>query len=538
MDGNAHRFPTLRGYAPSPAGLLLGTAAVALAVDPVLWLVRTWFDPAYPTQGMWAAAAAFLLFVWSVSSKRQQGLSDLEKARNQRVAWLLLCVATAVRVAGRVLAVNALGALVLPLDMYALGRMAGLHQRTRAVAPGWLAVVAALSLPLERMLQRVVGHGMQLLSARGAESVLSLFFADIKRQGARLIIEGHNALVDLPCAGARSLSLLMLFTAILLALARPDWKRIICTWAMAMAAALAMNILRVSLLSAWVVRPGMLGIHDILAEPWHSLLGLMCLAIGCGLVLQCVSLPRNGTPRHAAAPFLPQHARGAAALSSTSGPTSTARFGLGKLFGAGALACFALAAFFLPRTPMDVSEPGDPLQLPSLISGIPGQALEMSSQETVYFSQFGGQAMKQQYGPYTVTLVRTSSPLRHLHAPDECLRGLGYTVRLIDLQQEPLPTAVYSAVAPDGSHWLVAASFISDQGRTTASVAEAVWLWLGQGGHWTSLVRMRPMAMDPAQAEAFDMALAAALDLPVHAPAHESFTQSSQIRPPYMVALP
>lgn len=39
-------------------GALVALAAIVLAIDPVVWLVRTWRDPVYDSRGLLIFAAA------------------------------------------------------------------------------------------------------------------------------------------------------------------------------------------------------------------------------------------------------------------------------------------------------------------------------------------------------------------------------------------------------------------------------------------------------------------------------------------------
>ncbi|MFP5305486.1 MAG: archaeosortase/exosortase family protein [Gammaproteobacteria bacterium] len=150
----------------SPAVVLLAAAAV-LALHPALWLVASWRDPAYNPQGAWVALAVALLALWSWTSEQQPGSDS-----NRRYAYALLALSALVSLVGQLLRVNVVGALTLALDVYALGTLAGLHARRRAVSPLWLSVLFALALPLERVLQRLAGYALQQLAASGACGVL------------------------------------------------------------------------------------------------------------------------------------------------------------------------------------------------------------------------------------------------------------------------------------------------------------------------------------------------------------------------------
>ncbi len=114
-----------------------------------------------------------------------------------------------------------------------------------------------------------------------------------------------------------------------------------------------------------------------------------------------------------------------------------------------------------------------------------------------------------------LTVVQTTSPIRHLHSPSDCLRGLGYAVEFVGSQFDPTPTAIYRATAKDGSAWRVAVTFISDQGSATSNVAEAIWHWLkNPGSEWLSVQRITPWLLDDPTRQSYELAAIAALDLP------------------------
>lgn len=194
---------------PAAARTLFAIALSILAIEPVLWLVRTWRDPSYDSQGFPVFLIAAGLFIWSITSQRQN-----RDAIHRGCAIRLLIATALIRLAGQVLAINTIGAIALVIDVYAIALLCGLHTRARAVSPGWLALCFAFSLPLERIVQRTIGYGLQNLSADGACVVLGTIFDDVICEGVRIVIAGVDVLVDLPCSGARAaLLLLLLFCA-------------------------------------------------------------------------------------------------------------------------------------------------------------------------------------------------------------------------------------------------------------------------------------------------------------------------------------
>ena len=494
------RHALMSGLRPQPrsgpAPLILGGAALVLALDPVLWLVGTWTDPAYDSSGFLVFAAAAGLFLWSATSPIAAG-SD-----RRRAALGLLGASAILRLAGQVLAVNMLGALCLVADVFAIGLLCGLDRRVRAVSPFWLAAIFAFSLPLERVLQRSIGYLLQELSAQGACGVLSAVYSDLACQGVRLIVQGTDVLVDLPCSGARTLLLGLLAYAIAAGVSRPGTGMAMLGLALTLGAAAASNVLRISVLAVGLAEPGRLGGVDVMAEPWHDLIGLASL----GLVLVTVVLwmRRCRPPAVRTAP--PRLVRQGGALPSLPG-------GVRLPLSLGALA-MALVVVNLPRTPLDAARAAAPAALPLSIDGDLARPVALSPREQAFFTRYGGWAAKAEYGVHGLLLTRTTSPLRHLHAPEDCLRGLGFQVQYLGAAFEPVPTAIYRATAPDGRRYRIEATFVADTGAMTGNVASAVWLWLqGEARAWTAVQRISPEDLPADRRARFNGAVIAALDL-------------------------
>ncbi|MFZ1830539.1 MAG: exosortase T, partial [Candidatus Competibacteraceae bacterium] len=201
-----------------PTALMLGL--LLLALHPLLWLVGTWFDPAYDSYGIWVAALTGGLLLWSATSPLRTPVS------RQRLNGIgLLALTAAVRLLGQWLGINTLGAAALAVDVYAIGLLLGLDRRTRPLAPGWLAVLFAFALPIERILQRGFGFALQQLSASGACAALKLGAASVQCEGIQLQWREQTVLVDLPCSGTRGLLLLLLLFVTLAVLTRPTLGR-------------------------------------------------------------------------------------------------------------------------------------------------------------------------------------------------------------------------------------------------------------------------------------------------------------------------
>lgn len=487
-------------------GLLFGTAAVVLAYQPVRWLVQTWQDPAYDSKGLLIFLVCAGLFLWSITSPRKPTRPD-----NTRWALILLAATAMIRLTGQVFAVNIIGALALVIDVYALAILTGVQHRERALSPGWLAVCFLFALPLERVLQHTVGFGLQSLSAGSACLILGGLFDDVSCSGVRILINQKDVLVDLPCSGARTLLLLQLFYAACMTVCRPSLTYGLFGFCVTLFSSLWINIFRIMTLAVGIAYPKMVFGLDVMAEPGHSLLGLLALALGCLPILLWARFTEDATRYRRPVP------ESGAERTSCRVQTLPSAFQIFKTHPAGmALGFLLIAALIvsLPRTPIDVARPNIKISLPLIIDNHEGIPSPLLPKERIYFTQFGGAAAKASYGNNGLLVIQTSSPLRHLHAPDECLRGLGFEVRHVGISYDTIPTAVYKATVPEGQSYRVAVSFISDRGHITSNVSEAVWRWMQEPGTvWSAIQRISPWEQDPSITRRWDRAVLAALDI-------------------------
>ena len=475
---------------------LIVLGAALLAVEPAGWLFVTWTDPAYGSHGLWLGMAVAVLFVWSASSPLM-----VPVAPGQRRGLYLLGASAAVRLAGQLLGINVLSALTLAVDCYALGLLMGLDRRRRPISPFWTAALLALSLPLERVLQRVVGFPLQSIAADGACALFALGSADVECEGLQIALAGQELLVDLPCSGARGLLLLMTLYIGLSAVMRPGKRATVTGALVTLAAAFVSNTLRIVALGLGLAYPEWLGGASVMEAPWHEIIGLVCLATGAAPVLWwAMRLPRRG-------PAWP-----------TLGLTRTAARARGvtplRVVLAGVFAGTAAFIIALPVSPVDVARAQPMPALPGYLAGEVGETSALTTLEHNYFTRYGGGAARATYGEHALLLVQTSAPLRHLHAPDECLRGQGHTVRYLGRTSGQTPTALYRSTGPDGHEWRVAVSFISDRGHRTSSVGHAVWHWLKRRDTtWTMVQRISPWNTSASAIEQFDAHVVRALDL-------------------------
>ncbi|SMX46567.1 exosortase T [Actibacterium lipolyticum] len=467
----------------TPLWIGLTLASAMLAIEPIKWLMTSWRDPSYQSYGAFYCVVIAGLIGLSLAHKPAAG------APPARRAFAFFLVAAACRLGGQMLAINILSALALAIDVFALATFFRLDQRKFALSPLWLAVFFLFALPLGPILQRVAGFPMQIISAELACGMLSPFFPDLLCEGVRLQISGHDVLVDLPCSGASGLLLMVSLWAFLNVLYRPRLIAAITGGVAIVAVSILGNGLRISLLASGLA----LGV-DTMEPVLHEGIGLLSLALSV--------LPVMLTYRPKPAPI---------SLRRTNCAPIPRRFHVPVVLAA---LCAAMMILNAPRKPVDRSKPVANIEMPVQLLGYRGQSVALSDTERTYFTTYGGTAQKVQFGPLGVNVVRTGSPLRHLHSPATCLLGMGFDVRFLGTRFDPIPTSVYEATGPDGRVWTVAVSFVSENGHKTASVGEAVWSWLnGSSRNWQSIQRITPKNL-PADAQGdFETAVLAALDI-------------------------
>ncbi len=492
-------WPMLR----EPTAVILAMAAAVLALDPIAWLVNTWRDPAYDSNGLLIMAAVLGMAAWSVSSPIVASPTPISSR-----AIGLLGMSASLRLVGQLSAVNFLGALTLVADVYAIGLMLHIGERRRPLSPGWLAIVFAFSLPIERIFQRCLGYGLQLVSADGACRILRSGFESVVCEGVRIVIAGRDVLIDLPCSGARTLLLSVLAFTMACAILRPRRAMALVGFIAVLASALAANVLRIVLLALGLAFPSSIGGLDVMAAPWHDAIGYLSLTLG--LLPLAAWMAMIGRPLSPSRPNNPQISQSRFLDGWMSPPVLAAS----RLPLAVATLILAVVIINLPRRPIDVAQRNLALAAPASIMGMRAEPIDIDAGEAAYFTQYGGLAVKTSYGSHSLMLVRTSSPLRHLHTPDECLRGIGFNVSYGGMSFKQVPTARYLATAPTGKRYFIDVTFVSDSGLVTGSVAGAVWHWLrGEAAQWTEIQRVSPADLPASDNDNFSAAALAALGI-------------------------
>ena len=482
-------------YAPRVG---FGIAAAILAAWPAAWLISSWREDA---SGAAFFALAAVLFAWSATSP----LEREPRAHPHRAVSLLIASAL-VRVSSEYLAINMLGAFVLVVDVYALGLLLNLDRRAHAVSPFWLASAFLFALPIERVVERLAGYAMQEASAAGACGLLTALRDDVECHGVRLTVHGADVLVDVPCSGSGALVLFGFAFAAAAALARPNLFTAATGAAIAVGAAWVANVVRITALSLGIAAgPDGLGV-DVLAEPWHALIGALALLL---------TAPALGLWLGWAWPQTSRSHRSARAANRASSPVE-GPFWARSALAAGACAVALAIVLAVPHRPLDIAARDIEVALPSHLIGRGAAEVPVHRAEEAYYAQYGGAVAKAGYGPFALLLARTDSPLRHIHKPEICLRNSGFEVTYLGLRMSPAPTSTYRADAPDGRSYRVETTFVGDAGVVTANVSRAVWAWLsGDRQVWTTVQRVTPWEASPADVAQFEAAVFASLDVPL-----------------------
>ena len=456
--------------------LAILAGALVLAYQPVIWLVGTWHSAGYDGVGWIAFVLVMALGIWSASSS-----VDAQTLNVGRTYGLLLVTAL-VRLVAQVLDINVIGALLLAVDVYALASLGQLSNRQRGVSAFWLAALFCFSLPIEPIVQRLLGYGLQQLSANLACTLLLPFFDDLACSGVRLRISGQDVMVDLPCSGAQLLSSTLLVTTLVNSLVRPTWRWGAASVFVSLSTALIFNALRVALLAAGIAQESLLG-FSIMAPLPHALLGVVMVVFTSAVIVAFSRCCTVAKPSRATASRLTMTLIRRPALFAT-------------LF-----LVFALSIGAIQPQPVDKSPSLPPPEMPRVAAGFLRTDAPLTALETTYFTRYGGSAARASYGPFGLLLVSTASPLRHLHDPTICLRAMGYNVQLKGVDHV-LGATVYRAVADQqrgsetsttNQNYIVNVTYRSASGRQALSIAEVIWQWVRNPREtWTMVQRIVP----------------------------------------------
>ena len=471
--------------------------AVVLAIEPSRWLVTTWFAPENSRFAVVVFVGVVLLVVASLcSGPPQQRFAQLPVSRLLGVMLLT----AGLRLLSQLLDIDVVGALLLAVDIYVLARFADLQTRPLPLHPLWLALLFCFCLPVEIILQRLLGYPLQLTAAFVAYAVLFPFISDLALSGVRLFMNSRDVLVDLPCSGSTLLLMLAAVWTGLNALNRPSWRQALGGGVALLLLAIIANGVRVALLAVGIGYHEWVG-FDVMQPIPHNAIGLLTSGLAAWLLIR-YRLPSRQTNSMVALQTHPHKPRKASL----------------PLPLAGLFAFFALGVSAIQPQPVDASPLLNLPQVPTVAAGFLVDNKPLSPLEKGYFQRYGGAATRASYGPYGLLVVTTQSPLRHLHDPAVCFRGMGYAVQLVGSDFAQART-VYRVQDPQTDQsFLLYVSYQGPSG-TVLSIAEVVWHWVlglrnGGPGQWTMVQRIVPVELaGSSSAQHFEAVVKSALEL-------------------------
>ena len=362
-----------------------------------------------------------------------------------------------------------------------------------------------------------MGFALQEISAQLSCTGISIFSDTVICSGTRIAIAGKQFLIDLPCSGSNSLVLLGILMTLLMVIARPHFRHSLIALFLIPLLAVLSNVLRIMLLVAGSLSSTLSQLNiDVMEQPWHEMTGLVSLLPAIiAMFWFFLKIYNKPIKPH---PFSDAICWTVPSCLQKDGWWLTRknnhRQNQIKLFLASVFIIISATIANLSGKPLDTAKAFTLPSLPIMIQQHYAQPIALLEKEQDYFTQYGGYAQKAIYGERQLLLSKTSSPLRHLHAPDECLRGLGFKVSYLGSIDQPIPSAIYKAISPSGEVWKVAVSFISESGFITTNVSEAVWQWVQQpASSWTAIQRISPWTSHFDQDRDWDIALLNALEI-------------------------
>lgn len=248
-------------------------AAAVIGFVVVLWPSLRWYvarlgDGADERLGL-VVLAVGLAFAWIGRWRLRSGSGG----RGLAVVLLLAYLLGLGTVPNLLVAALGIGAVVSYWGLWRLPGVVGL---------------LLLSLPLVASLQFYLGYPLRLMTAIGAESLLSLGWVEIERTGVQLSTHGGKVGVEPACSGVKMLWAGGVYTMLIASALHLRWGRVLALGFVALALVLVANVLRATLLvlpEAGVVP---------LSGTSHELVGIGCFAAAALVIGRFAGAQRSG----------------------------------------------------------------------------------------------------------------------------------------------------------------------------------------------------------------------------------------------------
>jgi exosortase/archaeosortase family protein len=386
--------------------------------------------------------------------------------------WLLLTFALA--------AAAVLGGTMFPaLVRGVLGVLAVCTALWAVRAPGQpmlaLTGLGLLALPLISSLQYFVGYPLRVVTAEASRWLLSLFGADIEREGSALAVAGRLVIVDAPCSGIQMAWVAYFTACAVAALWRLPDLHFLRRVPLVGATVLAGNIVRNTLL---VLKEAQL----VQWPDWtHEAIGLVVTGLVCLLVQWQMTAGSR-------AAVIGRESRFTQMFGYRSPLDTWAR-----MVAFTGLSVLLLWPWVQPA-PVAASAVATAVEWPLELEGRPLRPLVLSAVEQRFADRFPGAIARFTDGESAVVLRHVTTPTRMLHPAEDCYRGLGYRVLSQALEREASGGAKLRRcmiVEKKGRQLRVCENIVDAQGQTFTDTS--AWYWaavMGRSqGPWLAVTK-------------------------------------------------
>ncbi|MDA7518214.1 exosortase/archaeosortase family protein [bacterium] len=337
--------------------------------------------------------------------------------------------------------------------------LSGMHHRAGQVA------LLLLSLPVQASLDFFLGFPFRLVTAEGAQILLSIFGVSVERLGVQLSLGGAIVSVDPPCSGLQMLWATAFLTAILAALFKLSYLRTSLLGLAALLLCLLANTLRATFLI--FPEAGLLSIPDFFHEGTgliFFLLAGLCIA-KLSRSLQTV----RSTPEKSSKP-LPTH-----------------------------LLATAFGIFLITLIPAGTLRESPPTQFTPLTEyqGQPVEEVPLSPREEAFAENFPGQLRVYRVGNDSLIVRHVTKATRMLHPSYHCLKAEGFSISNSSFKTNPEGHRLSTYQAKlNKEHYLVSETIrSSDSSHHWTDVSAWYWhaLFHPNSGPWIAETLLTPI---------------------------------------------
>lgn len=439
----------------------------------VSWSERWLGGEGYYHHGPWVAVVSGVMAwgVWRTGRNRSEREKRESRSNSTRGAMrfgvALIAVGMSALLLSRVADVTFLGGFALPPVLLGMVLYAGGWRKGRAYLGPISLLMFMVPLPLVSIAH--LNYELKHLAASGAVALVNALPGPaIRLDGSMASWAGPQPgemLIGEACSGLRGIVTVTWIAAVLAARRGLDWPARSALLAVAIPAALAINIVRVA---ALLGLGRAVGVDAVAPETTaHDLVGIICFAIGiaafCGMD---VLLRKRAAPAPPSPALCPTQAKPtpAALTPRTASPRPAPTLSLLSLLGA----AIGIAMIQHPQHAADAPE-FDRIPTTLTIAGVNFHGTDLDIPEDLIQSLGQPAIMHRRYRTpggawaFDLQIVQHTNDRRALHPPEVCLRGSG--LELTNRRDIELHTAGRDSSAP-----LRVAAFTAHRGETAYPV--------------------------------------------------------------------